>query len=136
MAHYLSDCEATAKNGMVTASHPLAAQAGIDVLKKGGNAVDAAIATAFALTVVDPCMCSIAGRGEMNIYLADKGTVHNIEYISVCGEKARPDMFEVLPGEPGSWWRVKDEANVVGYASICVPTALSGLCTALDAYGT
>jgi len=93
MAHYLSDCEATAKNGMVTASHPLAAQAGIDVLKKGGNAVDAAIATAFALTVVDPCMCSIAGRGEMNIYLADKGTVHNIEYISVCGEMARPDMF-------------------------------------------
>ena len=136
MAHYLSDCEATAKNGMVTASHPLAAQAGIDVLKKGGNAVDAAIATAFALTVVDPSMCSIAGRGEMNIYLADKGTVHNIEYISVCGEKARPDMFEVLPGEPGSWWRVKDEANAVGYASICVPTALSGLCTALDAFGT
>jgi gamma-glutamyltranspeptidase/glutathione hydrolase len=136
MAHDFSDCEAAAKKGMVTASHPLAAEAGIDILKKGGNAVDAAIATAFALTVVDPCMCSIAGRGEMNIFLSGEGTVHNIEYIAVCGEKAHSDMFDVLPREPGSWWRVKDEANSIGYASICVPTALSGLCTALDSFGT
>jgi len=113
--------EATAKNGMVTASHPLAAQAGIDVMKKGGNAIDAAISTAFVLTVVDPCMCSIAGRGEMNIYLAGTGEVHNIEFIAVCGSKARPDMFEVLPREPGSWWRVKEDANNIGYKSLCVP---------------
>jgi gamma-glutamyltranspeptidase/glutathione hydrolase len=136
MARELSDYEATAKNGMVTASHPLAAHAGLEILRKGGNAVDAAIATAFALTVVDPCMCSIAGRGEMNLYQADGGTVHNVEFIAVCGEKARADMFEVLPGTPGSWWQVKDDANAVGYASICVPTALAGLCTALDAFGT
>jgi gamma-glutamyltranspeptidase/glutathione hydrolase len=131
-----SNFEATAKNGMVTASHPLAAQAGIEVMKKGGNAIDAAIATAFVLTVVDPCMCSIAGRGEMNIYLADDGKVHNLEFIAECGGKARPDMFEVMPRESGSWWKVKEDANDVGYRSICVPTALSGLCIALDTFGT
>ncbi len=136
MARESSDYTATAKHGMVTASHPLAARAGLDVLTKGGNAVDAAVATAFALTVVDPCMCSIAGRGEMNLYHADDGTVHNVEFIAVCGEKAHADMFQVLPGAPGSWWQVKDDANAVGYASICVPTALAGLCTALDAFGT
>jgi gamma-glutamyltranspeptidase/glutathione hydrolase len=131
-----SNFEATAKNGMVTASHPLAAKAGLEVMKKGGNAIDAAIATAFALTVVDPCMCSIAGRGEMNIYLAGDGRVRNLEFIAVCGGKARPDMFDVLPSEPGSWWKVKEDANNVGYQSICVPTTLSGLCIALDTFGT
>jgi gamma-glutamyltranspeptidase/glutathione hydrolase len=131
-----SNFEATAKNGMVTASHPLAAQAGLEIMKRGGNAIDAAIATAFVLTVVDPCMCSIAGRGEMNIYTAGDCKVRNLEFVAECGGKARPNMFEVLPREPGSWWKVKEDANDVGYQSICVPTALSGLCIALDTFGT
>ena len=131
-----TDFEAEAGNGIVTASHPLAARAGISIMKKGGNAVDGAIATAFALTVVDPCMASIAGRGEMNIYLADEGRVHNIEFVAVCGEKAREDIYEVLPRALGSWWSVKDEANNIGYRSICVPTALAGLCTAQEKFGT
>jgi len=131
-----ADFEATAMKGIVTASHPLAARVGISIMKRGGNAVDAAITTAIALTVVDPCMCSIAGRGEMNLYLADEGRVRNVEFISVCGEKAREDMFEVLPRTPGSWWSVRDEANNIGYKSICVPTALAGLCTAQERFGT
>jgi len=131
-----ADFKATAKKGIVTASHPLAAKVGIDIMKKGGNAVDAAIAVAFALTAVDPCMCSIAGRGEMNLYLADENDVHNMEFVAVCGEKAREDMFEVLPRAPGSWWSVKDEANNIGYKSICIPTALAGLCTAQERFGT
>ena len=131
-----ADFEAEALNGIVAASHPLAARAGINVMKRGGNAIDAAIATAFALTVVDPCMASIAGRGEMNLYLVDEGKVHNIEFIAVCGERAREDIYEVLPRAPGSWWSVKDEANNIGYRSICVPTALAGLCTAQQKFGT
>jgi gamma-glutamyltranspeptidase/glutathione hydrolase len=132
----ISGYMATAKNGIVTASHPLAAQAGLSILRKGGSAVDAAVATALALTVVEPCMASIAGRGEVNIYLADPGKVYNIEFVAVCGEKAKEDSYEVLPRTQGAWWTVKDDANSTGYRSICVPTALAGLATVLEKHGT
>jgi len=130
-----ADFEATVFNAIVTSSHQLASRIGINMIKRGGNAVDAAIATAFALTVVDPGMCSIAGRGEMNLYLANNDKAYNIEFVALCGEKAREDMFEVLPKAPGSWWSVKGEANNVGYRSICVPTTLAGLCTAQERFG-
>lgn len=136
MVYNVSNCEAMGSFGMVTASHPLATQAGIDILQKGGNAVDAAIATAFTLTVVDPCMCSIGGRGEINLYQADEGKVYNFEFIAVCGERTRDDLYDVLPSEPESWWKVKDDVNTIGYQSICIPTALSGLCTTHERFGS
>ena len=72
----------------------------------------------------------------MNLFLADKGTVKNIEFVATCGEKAKDGVYEVLPRKPGSWWSVKDEANNIGYRSICVPTALAGLCAAQERFGT
>ena len=57
--------EVVAHNGVVTAMHPLAAQAGLEMLKQGGNAVDAAVATGFAISVVEPYNTSIAGVGLM-----------------------------------------------------------------------
>jgi gamma-glutamyltranspeptidase/glutathione hydrolase len=135
MSYDLSNYKATGTHGMVTASHPLAADAGQSILQKGGNAVDAAIATAFALTVVDPCMCSIAGRGEINLYNASDGKAYNLEFIAVCGERARADLYDVLPREPGTWWNVKGDANKLGYQSICIPTALAGLCTTHERFG-
>lgn len=136
MSYDLLDYSATGTKGMVTASHPLAAKAGQSVLQKGGNAIDAAIATAFALTVVDPCMCSIAGRGEINLFNASDGKAYNIEFIAVCGERARADLYDVLPRESGTWWSVKGDANKIGYQSICTPTALAGLCTTHERFGT
>jgi gamma-glutamyltranspeptidase/glutathione hydrolase len=132
----LSNYIATGTHGMVTASHPLAAHAGHSTLQRGGNAMDAAITTAFALTVVDPCMCSIAGRGEINLFNARDGKAYNLEFIAVCGERARADLYDVLPREPGTWWSVKDDANKIGYQSICIPTALAGLCTTHEQFGT
>ena len=61
------------RNGMVCAGHPLAAQAGVSVLHQGGNAVDAAIATAAALGVVEPLMSGIGGDGFIMAYLARRG---------------------------------------------------------------
>jgi len=132
----LSNYTETGTHGMVTASHPLAAHAGHSTLQRGGNAMDAAITTAFALTVVDPCMCSIAGRGEINLFNARDGKAYNLEFIAVCGERARADLYDVLPREPGTWWSVKDDANKIGYQSICIPTALAGLCTTHEQFGT
>lgn len=136
MNNDLSNYQAIGTKGMVTASHPLAAHAGQIILQNGGNAIDAAIATAFALTVVDPCMCSIAGRGEINLFNAHDRKAYNVEFIAVCGERAREDLYDVLPREPGTWWNVKDDANKIGYQSICIPTALAGLCTTHEQFGT
>src|SRR5437773_10741888 len=67
--------EAVASRGMVAANHPLAAAAGLEMLAMGGNAIDAAVATAFALTVVEPMMVSVFGAGFVNFYDASTGNI-------------------------------------------------------------
>ncbi len=62
-----------APRGMVVAEHPLGAEVGAGILKRGGNAVDAAVATAFAMPVVEPFMSSLAGGGTMLVHLARRG---------------------------------------------------------------
>ena len=68
-------------NGMVAAAHPLAANAGADILRKGGNAFDAVAATAAALNVVEPFMSGLAGAGGATFFLAADSTVKTIDFI-------------------------------------------------------
>ena len=84
--------DAVGKNGMVVSSHELASNVGIEILKSGGNAVDAAIATGFALAVVHPGAGNIGGGGFMVIRLAD-GTVTTIDFREVAPSSAYRDMF-------------------------------------------
>src|SRR5690349_10526799 len=89
--------EAVAERGMVTAMHPLAAAAGVEILKMGGNAVDAAVATAFAIGVVEPAMSGVGGVAAMVIYSPATGQSVVVDGSSMAPAAAREDMFELAP---------------------------------------
>ena len=130
--------EVVAEQGMVVAKHPLAAEAGLDILKRGGNAIDAAVATGFAISVVEPMMSCTAGVGFMNIYLAQQGQNVVVEYPPRAPKAATPDMYR-LTGRPGSLisvYEVEGDENLEGYRSIAVAGTVAGLCRAHERYGT
>jgi len=114
---------------MVAAAHPIAAEKGLEILKKGGNAVDAAVATAFTLNVVEPFASGIGGGGFMVIYLAGDKKVTTINFREKAPAKTTPDMF-MREGETDQTLRTSH-----GLA-VAVPGALSGWDYALKKYGS
>jgi gamma-glutamyltranspeptidase / glutathione hydrolase len=116
--------EAVGTGGMVTAMHPLAAEAGIEILRMGGNAVDAAIATAFAVGVVEPASSGVGGIAFM-VYGPSDGEAICLDGSSVLPKNIRPDEFEVLPGGQTAgmykWPATKDDANNTGWRAPAVP---------------
>ncbi len=114
---------------MVVAAHPLAAQAGLDVLEHGGNAVDAAVATALALNAAEPFASGIGGGGFMVVYLADKGHATVINFREKAPAASSPGMFH-QDGKLNLQWKRNH-----GLA-VAVPGALAGWIHALEAYGT
>ncbi|WP_431284517.1 gamma-glutamyltransferase [Humitalea sp. 24SJ18S-53] len=116
--------------GMVCTNHPLASAAGAEVLSAGGNAVDAAIAALFSLTVVEPMMVGLLGGGVAHLRMAD-GRHSVIDGLSRAPAAATPDMYALdKAGE------VLGRANVYGALAVAVPAALPAWCHALEAYGT
>ena len=113
----------------VVSVDPIASSIGIDILKKGGNAVDAAVATAFALAVTWPAAGNLGGGGFMLIYLKD-GEVTAIDYREKAPEKATPRMFLNDKRE------VDANKSGVGYLVIGVPGTVKGLWEASRRHGT
>lgn len=134
-----SKTEPVARDGMVTAEHRLAAEAGIEMLREGGNAVDAAVAAAFVMGVVEPFTSGIGGIAGLVIRRAD-GTVTSIDGGTRAPKGARPDMFELQGGGARSgmyaWPAVKDNANIEGPLSVGVMGQPAALCHALERYGS
>ena len=131
--------EATGRLGMVVAQHELAAEVGVAVLADGGNAIDAAVATAFTIGVVEPFMSGIGGGGLMLVYLAETQETVAIDFGMCAPLAARPDLYALLPGTSATrfgWRAVEGDANVHGPLAIAVPGAVAGLVTALERYGT
>ncbi|MCC6791445.1 MAG: gamma-glutamyltransferase [Thermomicrobiales bacterium] len=132
--------EAVADGGMVAAKTPQAADVGADVLKRGGNAVDAAVATAFAAWVVEPWMNGIGGGGYMVVHDPAKRETVTIEFPMVAPAGATEQMFPLAGGGRDAalfgWPTVVDNANIVGHRSVAVPGAIAGLARALETYGT
>ena len=118
-----------AANGMVVTSQHLATAIGLDVLKAGGNAVDAAVAVGYALAVVDPCCGNIGGGGFMTLHLAD-GRDRFIDFRETAPAAATADMFLDPEGKP------VPEASQYGSRAAAVPGTVMGLETARASYGT
>ena len=124
--------EAIAKRGMVTSNHPLASLAGTEMLVQGGNAIDAAVATMFALSVVEPMMTSIFGSGFLTIRLAD-GTLTTIDNYGTVPLAATDTMFEPIPGSLDN--DVAGGLNDTGYLAVSTPGTLLGWATAVERFG-
>lgn len=112
--------QVTSSRGIVASAHPLASEAGIAMLRAGGNAVDAAVAAAFAVGVAEPHASGLGGEGMMVIRLAATGRTIAIDYRSTAPATAR---FAGRPPE-------------TGYAAAAVPGTVAGLTLALEKYGT
>lgn len=124
--------------GMVSCAQPEAAEAGAEILKAGGNAVDAAVACALAQTVVDPLMCGIAGFGTAAVYMPGSGTHEYFDFHATAPQAARADMWaDLLEGEArdGFGFFIKDRLNDIGYQSIATPGTLKGLAAMHAAHG-
>lgn len=117
-----SKSEVVASEAVVASNHPMASAAGIEMLARGGNAFDAALATAFALTVVEPMMVSIFGAGMILWRDAATGAIGNIDNYAVAPAAARADMFTPAGG-PDPLATV-GRANEVGHLAVGVPGAL------------
>ena len=110
------------RRAAVASAHPLASQVGMDILRQGGNAVDAAIATAIALGVVDPYMSGVGGVGFLLLHLAGGST----KVLNFCGNtpaRATPDQFDLVTRE-------------LGPKASMIPGNVAGWSEALRAHGT
>ncbi|HEM6595871.1 TPA: gamma-glutamyltransferase [Yersinia enterocolitica] len=126
--HAASTPAVEAKNGMVVTSQHLASQVGTDILKMGGNAVDAAVAVGYAQAVVNPCCGNIGGGGFMTIHLAD-GTDTFINFRETAPAAASADMYLDKEG------KVTKDASLYGYLAAGVPGTVLGMDSAQKKYG-
>ena len=119
-----------AEHGLVVAQEKVAARIGADILKRGGNAVDAAVATGFAMAVTYPRAGNIGGGGFMVIHLADREQDIAIDYREMAPAAISRDIFLDADGKPDSA-RSRDSALSIG-----VPGTVAGLALALERYGS
>ena len=121
---------AVGANGVVAAAKPEASQVGVDILKEGGNAVDAAVATAFALGVLEPNASGVGGGGFMIIKLKDMAEPIVVDFREMAPGKATSTMYLGADG------KVNPRLTVEGGLSIGVPGEVKGLLYALEHYGS
>jgi len=119
-----------AEHGMVVAQEKIAARVGADILRRGGNAVDAAVATGFAMAVTYPRAGNIGGGGFMLIHSAERNEDIAIDYRETAPAATRPDIFLGSDGKPDPA-KSRDSALGIG-----VPGTVAGLALALEKYGS
>lgn len=131
------NCEkrpAAGGRGMVVTNHPHASAAGVEMLAAGGNAIDAAVAALFTLSVVEPMMVGIFGGGMAHIRLAD-GRHTVIDGLSCAPAAARPDSYRPVSDTMPTYMETAGRENAVGAKAVAVPGTLLGWCEAAHRHG-
>ncbi|HIG42257.1 MAG: gamma-glutamyltransferase [bacterium] len=126
---------AIGSKGMIVTNNPLGSAAGAEMFAAGGNAIDAAIASLFALTVVEPMMVGVFGAGMSTIRQAS-GEHSTINNYSVAPGAATPDMYKTLSDEWPDYQVVENRANDIGPLAVGVPGNLKGWCETLAKFGS
>ncbi len=127
------------EHGIVAAQHRLAAQAGADVLSAGGDAVDAAIATSFAIGVLEPWMSGPAGGGALMLWRAEEGRAEALNYGMRAPAALDPADYPLtgrgVAGDLFPWQEVEGNRNVQGATAVAVPGVVDGMGRIHDRYG-
>ena len=121
--------EVYAEKGMVSSAHELASKAGVEILQKGGNAIDAAMATMLALNVVESNASGIGGGGFTTIRFAKTGEVVEFDYREVAPLSSTKDMYASEASK-------KAKESMLGGKAVGVPGIVKGIFTMLNKYGT
>lgn len=119
----------TRLDGVVVSDHDAAVRAGMGILEQGGNAVDAAVATAFTLAVVDPASSGLGGGGVMVLYQAGEKKAHALDFTEVSPTAAAPELYRNGDG-------VRQELLETGDLAVAVPGTVAGLTEALKRFGS
>jgi len=127
--------------GLIACQHRAAAEIGAEVLRAGGNAVDAAIAVSFAISVVEPWMSGIGGGGYMQVGLAQESRFSCVNMGMVAPKALRVEDYPLdtaggTSGDLFAWPNVVDNKNILGYHSIAVPGLVAGMALAHERYGS
>jgi len=123
---------------IIVCPQPLAAEIGLDVMRRGGNAVDAAVTCAFVQGVIDPQMCGIGGCGVMLVHGPQSGDTL-LEFYATAGSRAREDQWEsifIREAADRYGYVLEGWVNDVGYQSVGVPGTVAGLHEALSRFGS
>ncbi len=126
------------RGGVVAAQHKRAAEVGAAILEAGGDAIDAAIATSFAIGVVEPWMSGVAAGGCMVLWRAAEGKAYVVDYGMRSPGSLNPSDYPIVGGEAPdlfAWPRVKDDRNVQGATAVAVPGVVAGMGLAHERFG-
>ena len=129
------------RGGIVATQNRVAGEAGARVLAAGGNAVDAAVTTAFALAAVEPWNSGLGGVGFMLVYSAQEDRVRVVDFGPISPAGCKPADYPLVGGgtttrDLFTWPSVKDDRNVHGPLSFAVPGQVDGMGLALERFGT
>ena len=129
----------SSETGVVASHHYLASDVGAEVLRCGGNAVDAAVATSLAIGAVEPWMSGLGGGGFMMVYLASEDKTFAVDFGMVAPGDLNPEDYPLTGGNASDlfgWPEVVENRNLLGYPSIAVPGYVAGISTAAQKFGS
>lgn len=138
----ISKPEIRGENGIVATQHYFASEVGADVLRAGGNAIDAAISAGLAIGCVEPWSSGIGGGGYLTLFIAESGETHVVEFGMRAPIHSTPidypldESNEITGAGTFNWPLVKGHTNVIGPLSVAIPGYIRGAALALRTFGT